>query len=172
MLFAPWKTLTKKNNKMFNLELEESVDKTAEYLKDWAIISEAQFGRPGDALKALSHRAENFRKEIISILANKIVYISHPQISSLECTIGLLSCVTLESGHRAEGASIQFEQIADEIETMFNIPFERNRKTFSLTFKDEHAMNCLNKLIGSNTTHPLHSLCDMAISHFLRASQN
>jgi hypothetical protein len=179
--------------------LEES-DKTAEYLKDWARISEAHFGasrvrkshslcqkvpngfgRPKVSLnddvssvavglclpggQTVEH--PNFRTETLSILANKIVYISHPQISSLECTIGLMSCVTLESGHRAEGASILFEQIANEIETIFNIPFERNRKNFSLTFKDEHAMLCLNKLIGSKTSHPLHSLYVMAISHFL-----
>lgn len=141
-------------------------DKTTEYLKDWAKISEMYFG----ASHSLCQKVErpNFRKETMSILANKIVYISHPQISSLECTIGLMSCVTLESGQRD---SILFEQIANEIETIFNIPFERNRKNFSLTFKDEHAMFCLNKLIGSKTNHPLHPLYVTAISHFLHTSR-
>lgn len=205
--------------------LEESVDKTAEYLKDWARISEAHFGVSRVQKKRHAYSAPTPRpvpeppkvqKEIMSFLATKIVYISHPQIcnnivldpanaqkagaaqfgvvefgssgdlnatsansgigviapnkvSSLECTIGLMSCVTLESGQRD---GILFEQIANEIETIFNIPFERNRKNFSLTFKNEHAMVCLNKLIGSKINHPLHSLYVVAISHFLRASQN
>lgn len=162
-----------------------------EYLKDWARFTETHFG-PSHVLhrasvreqsnteqareqareqalkKAMEQVRKEAREEAMFILASKLVYISHPQISALECTIGLLSCVTLECGQRDVG---MFERLANEIARIFNVPFERNLKNFSLTFKNEHAKYCLDKLIGSKPNHPLHPLYTTAISHFLRTSQ-
>ena len=92
------------------------------------------------------------QQTLLNLLTNKVFYISHPSISSLECNVSL-------KGPHVDTAL--FILLVDEILKLsrFNpIDIKIDFKTFSLQFKDVAAMKFLNLIFKDRFDHALYPL--------------
>ena len=92
------------------------------------------------------------QQTLLNLLTNKVFYISHPSISSLECNVSL-------KGPHVDTAL--FILLVDEILKLsrFNpIDIKIDFKTFSLQFKDVAAMKLLNLIFKDRFDHALYPL--------------
>lgn len=90
---------------------------------------------------------------LLSILRDKLYYISHPSVSSLECSINLSMCEMFS--HSA------FEDTVQEILTLANFnpkQIELKEKNFTLLFKEVAAIKLLNLLFKDNSDHALYPI--------------
>jgi hypothetical protein len=85
------------------------------------------------------------------LIRSRLFYISHPSLSSLECSINLNSNSTREN----------FDCIVETILALSNFnskEVERNDKTFCLNFKDVAAMKLLNIVFKDDLDHALYPI--------------
>lgn len=102
--------------------------------------------------KKESQSVRDESETLLNLLTNKVFYISHPSISSLECNVSL-------KGPHVDTAL--FILLVDEILKLsrFNpIDIKIDFKTFSLQFKDVAAMKFLNLIFKDRFDHALYPL--------------
>lgn len=96
------------------------------------------------------------------ILLERLVYISHPSTSNLECIINLYKWSFFEMlQNRSDNQKVLFYDVASEIVAMTNLnPVEVkiNYYTYSILFKNVAAMKLLNILFKDNKEHSLYPL--------------
>lgn len=103
-------------------------------------------------IKKESQSVRDESETLLNLLTNKVFYISHPSISSLECNVSL-------KGPHVDTAL--FILLVDEILKLsrFNpIDIKIDFKTFSLQFKDVAAMKFLNLIFKDRFDHALYPL--------------
>jgi hypothetical protein len=110
-------------------------------------------------IKAASTIINNNNKNqmlLLSMLRDRLFYVSHPSLSTLECSINLKT----HSKKEIE-PQIFFEQTVEEILKLANFnlkQIEAKNKTFSLLFKDVAAMKLLNIIFKDQQDHPLYPI--------------
>jgi hypothetical protein len=93
---------------------------------------------------------------LLSMLRDRLFYVSHPSLSTLECSINLNALSNKEIEPQ-----IFFEQTVEEILKLANFnlkQIETKNKTFSLLFKDATAMKLLNIIFKDQQDHPLYPI--------------
>ena len=93
---------------------------------------------------------------LVSMLRDRLFYVSHPSLSTLECSINLRT----HSRKEIEPQTF-FEQTVEEILKLANFnpkQIEIKNKTFSLLFKDVAAMKLLNIIFKDQQDHPLYPI--------------
>lgn len=91
--------------------------------------------------------------DLKKVLLNQLFYISHPSVSTLECSLNL-KCFCF-------GSENLFEKITNEIVEMVKCNPEQvkiKNKIFTILFKDVAAMKLLNILFKENTDHVLYPI--------------
>lgn len=88
----------------------------------------------------------------VSILRDRLFYLSHPSVSDLECSINLsmVTCSTEE-----------FERIIQDVLSLANFNHKQikcNYKLLSIVFKDIAAIKILNILLKDYSDHPLYPI--------------
>lgn len=86
-------------------------------------------------------------------LLNQLFYISHPSVSTLECSLNLK--------YFCFGSENLFEKITKEIIEMVKCNPEQvtiKNKIFTILFKDVAAIKLLNILFKGNTDHALYQI--------------
>ena len=99
--------------------------------------------------------------DLKKVLLNQLFYISHPSLSTLECSLNL-KCFCF-------GSDNLFENITNEIVEMVKCNPEQvkiNNKTFTVLFKDVAAMKLLNILFKENTDHALYQIYENWVEGF------
>jgi hypothetical protein len=107
-------------------------------------------------IKAASAIINNNKNQmlLLSMLRDRLFYVSHPSLSTLECSINLKTKKEIEP-------QIFFEQTVEEILKLANFnlkQIEAKNKTFSLLFKDVAAMKLLNIIFKDQQDHPLYPI--------------
>ena len=95
------------------------------------------------------------KKILIEMLSDRLLYLSHPSLSNLECSINL----TLKNNIMPQ--DIFFEQVVQEILSLSNFnlsQIEKKHKTCSILFKDVAAMKLLKIIFSNHKDHPLYPL--------------
>lgn len=109
-------------------------------------------------IKAASAIINNNKNQmlLLSMLRDRLFYVSHPSLSTLECSINLKA----RSKKEIE-PQIFFEQTVGEILKLANFnlkQIETKNKTFSILFKDVAAMKLLNIIFKDQQDHPLYPI--------------
>jgi hypothetical protein len=98
---------------------------------------------------------------IDKLLLERLIYVSHPSISTLECSINLYKWSVFEVlKSRADPKTIFFN-IVSEIVELVGLNHEQikiNYDTCSILFKDVAAMKLLNILFKENKDHALYPI--------------
>lgn len=100
-----------------------------------------------------NHKKKNVKPDLHTLLLNRLFYISHPSLSSLECSINLSNC--------SIGSEEAFNSLIQEILQLANFnhkQVEKVFKTFSIVFKDVAALKLLNILFKGHENHALFPL--------------
>lgn len=95
------------------------------------------------------------------VLLERLVYVSHPSISNLECSINLYKWKFLEALKTRVDPKTLFYNIASEIVKMVKCnpkQIKINYYTCSILFQDVAAMKLLNFLFRDNKNHTLYSI--------------
>jgi len=97
------------------------------------------------------------------MLRDRLFYISHPSLSSLECSINLKLCNNCPEDK--DGLQIPedvfFEETVREILSLANFnpkQIEKKNRTWSLLFKDVAAMKLLNIIFKGHEDHALYPI--------------
>jgi hypothetical protein len=103
-------------------------------------------------LDPLNKTKKNGKRHLISsLILDRLFYISHPSISTLECSINL----------NVGAGNALFDGMANEIISLgsFNPEqIELRAKTFSVLFKDVAAMKLLNIIFKGHSNHALYPI--------------
>ncbi|CCV01828.1 hypothetical protein IIV22_151R [Invertebrate iridescent virus 22] len=90
---------------------------------------------------------------LISILRERLFYLSHPSVSNLECSVNL----SITNMCSPKG----FEETIKDVLSLANFnpkEIEINHKVSSIIFKDVAAIKLLNILFKDYSNHPLHPI--------------
>lgn len=93
-------------------------------------------------------------KELKELICDRLFYISHPSISSLECSINLNISTRIDKNLFFETTTKEILKLAD-----FNPKqIEIRSKYYTILFKDIAALKLLNIIFKDNTNHVLYPI--------------
>jgi hypothetical protein len=104
---------------------------------------------------------KNTNKTLDKVLLERLVYISHPSISNLECSINLYKWSFFEVLKNRADLKLIFYNVASEIIEMTNSnpsQVKINYYTYSILFQHVAAMKLLNLLFKHNKDHALYPI--------------
>lgn len=95
---------------------------------------------------------------LVSVLRDRLFYVSHPSISKkVECSINLQPVLLHVSVHTTD----RFNELVDEILSLSNFNLdnvERSFKNYTLFFKDDDAMKIMALLFKGHEYHVLYPI--------------
>lgn len=100
-----------------------------------------------------NYDTKSIKPDLHALLLDRLFYISHPSMSSLECSINLNNC--------SIGSEEVFNSIVQEIMQLASFNPKQVKKifkTFSVIFKDVAALKLLNVLFKGHEDHALFPL--------------
>lgn len=134
------------------LSISENTTTPLDLKKELPVTSIRDLVRDESVTKSETINKMKDQQTLLNLLTDKVFYISHPSISSLECNVSL-------KGPHVDTAL--FILLVAEILKLsrFNlIDIKIDYKTFSLHFKDVAAMKLLNLIFKDRFNHALYPL--------------